>query len=86
MGQVLSRQGRIPAQLITVATGPHANRRFAETCLLVHRARHDSTLPGRHAALVRVSCDRGRCRILYLAAGQWISRRAFRGAYPSQQI
>ena len=27
-----------------------------------------------------------RCRILYLVGGRWISRRAFRGAYPSQRI
>ena len=27
-----------------------------------------------------------RCRILYLVKGRWISRRAFRRAYPSQRI
>ena len=29
---------------------------------------------------------RARCRILYHVEGRWISRRAFRGAYPSQRI
>ena len=76
----------IPAQPITAAKDPHDNHRFAETRLLERRTRHHAPYLGGTRRWFVCPVTGARCRILYLVEGQWISRRAFRGAYPSQRI